>query len=128
MSEEQSNASFVEECTKTRKEAEQYLEFRTAISPDNPRARFPGFRQRVSVFKEGQQVKPGAKPLPVDIVMHESVPMVLSDGTKIYSDIFLPANLPRDLGHQVDKNDEVPALVAWYVIYIGYASRDVREL
>jgi predicted acyl esterase len=117
MSEEQSHASFVEECMKTRKKAEQYLEFRSAISPDNPKSRFPGFHQRVTVFKKGQQVKPGAKLLPVDIVMHESMPMVLSDGIKIYCDIFLPANLPRDLGQQVDKSDKVPALVAWYVIF-----------
>lgn len=113
MSEEQSHASFVEECTKTREKADHYLEFRTAISPENPRARFPGFHQRVTVFKKGQQVKPGARPLPVDLVMHESVPMVLSDGIKIYCDIFLPSNLPRDLGHQIDKSDKVPALVAW---------------
>ncbi|KAL4801506.1 Alpha/Beta hydrolase protein [Aspergillus unguis] len=113
MSEEQSHASFMQECTNTRKEAEQYLTFRPALSPDNPKARFPGFRQNVTLFKKGQQVKPGARPLPVDIVMHESVPMVLSDGVKIYCDIFLPATLPRDLNQQVEESDQVPALVAW---------------
>lgn len=117
MSEEQLHASFVEECMKTKKNAEQFLEFRNALSPDNPKARFPGFHQRVTVFKTGQQVKPGARPLPIDIVMHESVPMILSDGIKIYCDIFLPASLPRDLRQQVDERDRVPALVAWYVIF-----------
>ncbi|KAJ5302554.1 hypothetical protein N7476_009353 [Penicillium atrosanguineum] len=113
MSEEQIHASFVEECMTTRKKAEQYLEFRNALSPDNPKSRFPGFYQRVTVFKKGQQVKPGARPLPIDIVMHESVPMILSDGIKIYCDIFLPVSLPRDLRQQVDERDRVPALVAW---------------
>ncbi|KAJ5678213.1 uncharacterized protein N7477_003846 [Penicillium maclennaniae] len=113
MSEEQSYAFFVEECMKTRKEAERFLEFRDAVSPDNPKARFPGFYQRVTLFKKEQQVKPGARPLPIDIVMHESVPMILSDGVKIYCDIFLPAKLPRDLKKQFEERDRVPALVAW---------------
>jgi hypothetical protein len=127
MSEEQIHATFVEECMKTRKEAEQYLEFRNALSPDNPKARFPGFYQRVTVFRKGQQVKPGARPLPIDIVMHESVPMILSDGIKIYCDIFLRANLPQDLRQQVDEKDRVPALVAWYVIF-ATASRLCQAL
>ncbi|KAJ5588514.1 hypothetical protein N7537_011192 [Penicillium hordei] len=109
----QSHASFVEECMENRKEAEQYLNFCKALSPDNPKARFTGFHQRITVFKNGQQVKPGARHLPVDIAMHESVPMILSDGVKLYCDIFLPASLPRDLKQQLDETDRVPALVAW---------------
>jgi hypothetical protein len=43
MSEEQCHAAFVEECMKTKKVAERYLEFRDALSPDNPRVRFRDF-------------------------------------------------------------------------------------
>ncbi|KAH9225647.1 hypothetical protein K456DRAFT_1775961 [Colletotrichum gloeosporioides 23] len=72
--------------------------YNNGISIDSKKARFPGFRQQKRTFKAGQQVEPGALPLSEDLVMHESVPMQLDDGTTLYSDIFLPA---------------IPALVAW---------------
>jgi predicted acyl esterase len=62
-------------------------------------------------YREGQQVENGALPLPIDIVMHESVPMNLGDGTRLYADIFLPSRF-QDLEAFAEK--PIPALVAWY--------------
>lgn len=66
------------------------------------------------MFKEGQQVQKGTKPLPVDLVMHESRSIVLSDGIKLYYDFFLPAGF-EDLEASVEDSMKIPALVAWYV-------------
>lgn len=99
----------------TKRRAERYVQFRSALSPDDPKARFPGFCQRTTIFKTKQRVQKGARPLPVDIVMHESMPMVLSDGTKLYYDIFLPAGF-QDLETAREDDRKVPALVAWYAI------------
>jgi len=44
--------------------------------------------------------------------MHESVQMTLSDGTKLYSDIFLPASF-EDLKGEYSDREKVPGLVAW---------------
>ncbi|KAJ3954374.1 hypothetical protein N0V92_009122 [Colletotrichum tropicale] len=84
--------------------------YKNGISIDSKKARFPGFRQQKRNFKAGQQVEPGALPLSEDLVMHESVPMQLDDGTTLYSDIFLPASF-QDLDSRYA--DPVPALVAW---------------
>ncbi|KAI8227498.1 hypothetical protein K4K57_008418 [Colletotrichum sp. SAR 10_99] len=83
--------------------------YKNGISIDSKKARFPGFRQQKRTFKAGQQVEPGALPLSEDLVMHESVPMQLDDGTTLYSDIFLPASF-QDLESKYA--DPVPALVA----------------
>lgn len=114
MSDDLQHAAFLEECLAVRQKAKNYIQFRSALSLDNPKARFPGFRQGVTVLKEGQQVQNGAKPLPVDIVMHESMPMVLSDGTKLYYDVFLPAGF-ENLAADFDADKRIPALVAWLV-------------
>ncbi|KAJ0362276.1 hypothetical protein COL154_006378 [Colletotrichum chrysophilum] len=84
--------------------------YKNGISIDSKKARFPGFRQQKRNFKAGQQVEPGALHLSEDLVMHESVPMQLDDGTTLYSDIFLPASF-QDLDSRYA--DPVPALVAW---------------
>ncbi|GAB1211222.1 hypothetical protein ATERTT37_000335 [Aspergillus terreus] len=78
-----SHAEFLKSCHDNRKKAEKYVQFRSALSPENPKARFPGFRQGLKAFKAGQPVQKGAKPLQVDLLMHESMSMVLSDGTKL---------------------------------------------
>jgi len=44
--------------------------------------------------------------------MHESVSMTLSDGTKLYSDIFLPASY-EDLSREYSDEEKVPGIVAW---------------
>lgn len=52
------------------------------VSPrsiNDAKARFPGFRQRAVYFKTRQVIEKGALPLPIDIVMHESVSMLLSE-------------------------------------------------
>ncbi|KAI8293774.1 putative serine esterase [Colletotrichum sp. SAR11_240] len=84
--------------------------YKNGIPIDSKKARFPGFRQQKRNFKARQQVEPGALPLSEDLVMHESVPMQLDDGTTLYSDIFLPASF-QDLESRYA--DPVPALVAW---------------
>lgn len=99
----------------TKKKAEGYTQFRSALSPTDSKARFPGFRQGVKLYNAGQQVVKGAKRLPVDLVMHESVPMVLSDGTKLYCDIFLPTGF-EELGNIVEDRRRIPALVAWFAV------------
>lgn len=114
MSEHKSHTSFLESCFETRKAVQILTKFRPALPPEDPKARFPGFRQRITVFKAGQQVQKGAKRLPVDLVMHESVPVVLSDGSKLYHDLFLPAGF-ENLEANVESSKRIPALVAWYV-------------
>lgn len=84
--------------------------FRPLISPSSKAARFPGFHQGVRTYKAGQQVEKGALPLPIDIVLHESVSMVLDDGTKLYTDIFLPSRF-QSLDAVAERR--VPALVVW---------------
>lgn len=111
MAELQGHAQFLESCQDNRRKAKNYVQFRSALSPESPKARFPGFRQGLTKFKAGQQVQKGARPLPVDLLMHESMPMILSDGTKLYSDIFFPAGY-ESLG-AVDEHKRIPALVAW---------------
>ncbi|KAF5507921.1 putative serine esterase [Colletotrichum aenigma] len=83
---------------------------KNGISIDSEKASFPGFRQQKRDFKAGQQVEPGALLLSSDLVMHESVPMQVDDGTTLYSDIFLPASF-QDLDSRYA--DPVPARVAW---------------
>ncbi|RSL40880.1 hypothetical protein CEP54_015988 [Fusarium duplospermum] len=73
-------------------------------------ARFPGFRQGKTSFSAGTQAKPGHAPLQSSIVLHESVAMKLSDGTTLYTDIFLPDEF-QDL--ETSSAGRVPALVAW---------------
>lgn len=89
-------------------------QFREALSIDAKKSRFPEFHQRKVNYKAGHQVESGALPLPTDIVMHESEAMSLSDGTVLYSDIFLPARF-QDLSAYVEEKERVPAIVAWFV-------------
>jgi uncharacterized protein len=86
--------------------------WRKALTIHDAKARFPGFHQRTIHYKAGQQVESGALPLPIDLVMHESVPMLLSDKTKLYSDIFLPARFSK---LETQHKTPVPAIVAWQV-------------
>ncbi|KAF2649969.1 alpha/beta-hydrolase, partial [Lophiostoma macrostomum CBS 122681] len=58
----------------------------------------------------GHAVESGAKPLTEDLVLHESVPMQVRDGTTLYSDIFLP---PRFQDLNSEASEPVPAIVAW---------------
>ncbi|KAK5086301.1 hypothetical protein LTR05_003469 [Lithohypha guttulata] len=81
-------------------------------SISDSKARFPGFHQRKTHYKTGQVVKAGYKALSIDVIMHESVPMKLSDGTTLYCDIFLPARFEDLDGTHGDKQ-RVPAVVAW---------------
>jgi len=92
--------------------AAESIIFRKPLPLNNPKARFPGFYQRVVNYKAGQQLERDSLPLPTDLVMHESVPMVLRDGNKLYSDIFLPAEF-QNLSFLPKTADRVPALIAW---------------
>src|SRR4051794_8914025 len=77
--------------------------WKTPRSIKDPKARFHGFHQRKVFYKAGQAVNPGYMSLSVDIVMHESVPMTLSDGKKLYCDVFLPGrldDLEKDYGEK----------------------------
>lgn len=96
-----------------KKEALKLTPYRSALSLTDKKARFPGFRQRKVDYHAGQQLSSGALILPADLVMHESVPMVLSDGVKIYCDTFLPSRF-QDISNDVKHATPVPALIAWY--------------
>ncbi|KAJ9255176.1 hypothetical protein DTO195F2_6392 [Paecilomyces variotii] len=111
MAENNTYAAFLNSCEDNKKKAENYIRFRSALSPERPKARFPGFRQGLTSFKAGEQVQKGARPLPTDILMHESIPMILSDGTKLYYDIFFPGGYENL--EVIDQSKKIPALVAW---------------
>jgi uncharacterized protein len=81
--------------------------FRRALPPIDRNARFPGFKQGTRAFCTGTIFHSGAMALPNDIEMRESTSMVLKDGTKLYCDIFLPADR--------DKEKTLAALIAWLV-------------
>lgn len=98
----------------TKSEAQKLTAFCSARSLTDPKARFPGFRQRKVDYHAGQQLSSGALVLPSDFVMHESVPMVLSDGVKLYCDIFLPPRF-QDISTTTKHEEQIPALIAWYV-------------
>ena len=93
-------------------QAQESVQWRQPRSIKDPKARFPGFHQRTIHYKAGQVVKKGYMPLPCDLIMHESVLMTLSDGTKLYSDIFLPTSF-EDLSREYSDEEKVPSLVAW---------------
>ncbi|RYC79713.1 hypothetical protein BFJ63_vAg17400 [Fusarium oxysporum f. sp. narcissi] len=93
-----------------RENASQLIRWRDPLRLDNPKARFPGFRQRIVHYRKGQCVSHGTLPLPEDLVLHESSPMTLRDGTKLYSDIFLP---PRFESLSATQDEPVPAIIAW---------------
>jgi len=77
--------------------------FRKARPADHPAARYPGLRPEQKRFARGSVVRPGALPLPVDILMDQDVAVTLRDGKRIYVDIFRPADGPTGL----------PAIVGW---------------
>ncbi|KAL1617619.1 hypothetical protein SLS56_010884 [Neofusicoccum ribis] len=104
-------AAAVEAQMQWREEARKLITFRAALHPTHQTARFPGFSQRINHYTAGTQIQKGALPLPVDLVMHESVPTTLSDGTTIYSDIFFPGGF--DSLENSECAERVPAIVAW---------------
>lgn len=104
-------AASIEAQMQWRKEARKLITFRTALHPNHQKARFPGFSQSINHYTAGTQIQKGALPLPVDLVMHESVPTTLSDGTTIYSDIFFPDGF--DSLENSECAERVPAIVAW---------------
>lgn len=92
--------------------AQESTTWRQPKSINDRTARFPGFHQRKIHYKAGQIIKKGYMPLSCGIVMHESVPMTLSDSTTLYSDVFLPASF-EDLGEEYSSDQKVPAIIAW---------------
>lgn len=75
---------------------------REALPVDAPRARYPGFRQETVILKKGTVRRPGAMPLPCDILLERDAAVTLRDGTTIYVDIFRPTTEGR-----------YPAIMAW---------------
>ncbi|KAI0127396.1 Alpha/Beta hydrolase protein [Xylariales sp. AK1849] len=109
-SEQQNFQAVLDHQRDIRIKAERHLQWRSPLRLEDPKARFPGFHQRIVQYREGQQVKPGAMKLPASLVMHESTMTALEDGTKLYSDIFLP---PRFQSLSENHKDPVPAIIAW---------------
>lgn len=79
------------------------IPYRTARPASHPEARYPGLRPERIHWRKGDQARPGAMPLPCDIVMDQDVAVPLRDGTIIYVDIFRPSDIATDL----------PAIVGW---------------
>lgn len=67
-----------------------------------PRVRYTGFRPGSEILKKGQVRREGAQPLSCDILLERDVPVVLRDGTVIYTDVFRPLGQGRH-----------PAIVSW---------------
>lgn len=86
--------------------------FRNALKVSDPKARFPGFKQRKVNYEARHVISSEARPIETDITLHESVSMVLKDGTKLYSDIFVPSNI-QDLSLPQLDHSTIPALIAW---------------
>ena len=79
-----------EQILQTQEEALKMTHFRTSKPMTDKSARFHGFKEGVKKFNKGQQIAKGGLKLDSDLVMHESVPTTLSNGTTLHSDIFLP--------------------------------------
>jgi predicted acyl esterase len=101
-----------EDIVQTQKKALKLTPLRTSKPITDKSARFSGFRQGVKKFHVGQQIAKGGLKLPSDLVMHESVPTTLSDGTTLYSDIFLPPRF-TSLEGPFPADNKVPALLVW---------------
>jgi predicted acyl esterase len=76
--------------------------FRRAKPLDDLTTRYPGFSPSVTTLPQGTVARPGAMPLPCDILFERDVAVPLRDGTIIYTDIFRPVGATS-----------VPAIVAW---------------
>lgn len=77
---------------------------RRAMSPGAVRARMPHdfVPGRRLLLKAGTVRTPGGAALTCDVVLEENVALTMRDGTKIYTDVFRPADDERH-----------PAIVAW---------------
>jgi len=64
--------------------------YRPAESPSATSVRYPGFRQETIVLKKGTLRRPGALPLPCDILLERDVEVTMRDGTIIYADVLRP--------------------------------------
>ena len=74
---------------------------RDALPVTARRVRYPGFKQEAVILKKGSIRMKGYMPLPCDILLDRDVPVKLSDGTTIYTDVFRPVD-----------EEEHPALLA----------------
>lgn len=79
------------------------VQFRKARPSDDERARYQGLRPLQKLLKKGSVMRPGAVPLPCDIILDQDVAVPLRDGQHIYVDIFRPAQTLESL----------PMLLAW---------------
>jgi predicted acyl esterase len=91
-------------------EALKLTQWKNTRSIHDKKARFPPFKQGTTLLKAGTQIQLGGLRLPIDITMHESVATTLSDGTTLYSDIFLPGRHSNPIA---PTDRPVPALIAW---------------
>lgn len=63
---------------------------RNVLPTTAKRVRYPGFKPGTELLKKGTVRMPGYAPLPVDIVFERDVPIKLSNGNTIYTDVFRP--------------------------------------
>ncbi|ETS74386.1 hypothetical protein PFICI_14252 [Pestalotiopsis fici W106-1] len=69
----------------------------------HPLFRYNGFRPERTVLAKGHMRAPGRKAFPINVIYDRDVTITLSDGTRIYADVFRPAN----------DSSRVPALIPW---------------
>lgn len=77
--------------------------YRSGASATDPDSRYPGFEPGRTIIEAGTVVKEGAAPIERDLVFDRDVGVELRDGTKIYTDVYRPADVPGPL----------PAIIAW---------------
>ncbi len=87
----------------TTEEWRENILWRDTLPLDAPIGRYPGFEPRTQILKAGTVHAKGGCPLALDIACDRDVAIPMRDGTRIFADVFRPAEPLRP----------VPAIVAW---------------
>lgn len=76
----------------------------------NEHLKWPAFQTETIELKKGSQKQPGNRPLVCDIIYKKDQPILLSDGTTLYADLYCPA----------DEGKQYPIVLVW----TGYGKID----
>ncbi|WP_433136853.1 CocE/NonD family hydrolase [Actinomadura nitritigenes] len=90
--------------------------YRDSRAPEDPEVKWRGFQPGRTVLAAGSTHSPEGRPLACDIVLDRDVEMRLSDGTRIFLDVYRP-----------DTDEPLPAVLAWspYEKQGGFVEYDV---
>lgn len=85
--------------------------------PLMPLLAYPGFNPHTEILPKGHKRKPFNMPLPCNILFEQDVAVPMSDGVKLYCDIFRPAGASTALGNHVTNEvfatESVPIIMVW---------------